>query len=55
MLTSKLENSPESYSEINARKSLYKRVSILLTRFQISFLKMAGLIPLMYRANVRVY
>lgn len=25
-LTSKLENSPESYSEINARKALYKRV-----------------------------
>jgi len=42
----KLENSPETYSEINARKALYKRVCyktyVLLTRSRNCCLKMVG-------------
>lgn len=32
----KLENSPDSYSEINARKALYKRVCFSLCSLQIA-------------------
>lgn len=49
----KLENSPESYSEINARKALYKRVRVFAhARLPTSFLTRLGFIPPKFRASM---